>query len=71
MIELSEIDKELAFKIKTQIALAWNAERVMDLYPEKKMKFLEYIEERKIFIRKILGVEHEEILENGKKIFEI
>ena len=71
MIELSKIDRELAFKIKTQISLIWNAERVMNLYLEKKEKFLEYIEERKMVIREILHMDHGEIFENGKKIFEI
>ncbi len=71
MKDLSKLDSETAFKVKIQIALAWNAQRVMDIYPEKKGRFIEYIEERKNAIREILHIEHDEILENGKKIFEV
>ncbi|MGC8693946.1 MAG: hypothetical protein ACP5RY_06855 [Thermoplasmata archaeon] len=50
-IHLETLDRELAFNVKIQISLIKNAERVMNLYPEKKGQFLEYIEERKNKIR--------------------
>lgn len=70
MQDLSKMDRDLAFRVKVQIALAWNAQRMIDLYPNKREKFQEYIEERKKSIREMLNVEHDEIWENGKKIFD-
>ncbi|MCI4434253.1 MAG: hypothetical protein JHC29_02125 [Thermoplasmata archaeon] len=71
MQDLSKMDKEIAFKIKLQIALIWNAQRLIDVYPEKKSKFNEYIEERKNIIRDILKINHDEIWEDGKKLFDL
>lgn len=70
MQDLSKMDRDLAFRVKVQIALVLNAQRMIDLYPNKREKFQEYIEERKKSIREMLNVEHDEIWENGKKIFD-
>jgi len=70
-INLEKLDKDVAFNIKIQISLIINAERIMDIYPEKKMKFLEYIEERKEKIREALNVKNATIIENGKILMEI
>jgi len=68
---LETLDRELAFNVKIQISLIKNAERVMNLYPEKKGQFLEYIEERKNKIRAMLDVKKAKILENNVVITEI
>ncbi|MGC8663876.1 MAG: hypothetical protein ACP5TX_05690 [Thermoplasmata archaeon] len=70
-IHLETLDRELAFNVKIQISLIKNAERVMNLYPEKKGQFLEYIEERKNKIRAMLDVKKAKILENNVVITEI
>ncbi|MGC8565844.1 MAG: hypothetical protein ACP5R0_05180 [Thermoplasmata archaeon] len=70
-INLEKLDKDVAFNIKIQISLIINAQRIMDIYPEKKMKFLEYIEERKEKIREALNVKNATIIENGKILMEI
>mgnify|MGYP001626147728 CR=1 FL=1 len=70
-INLEKLDKDVAFNIKIQISLITNAQRIMDIYPEKKVKFLEYIEERKEKIRETLNVKNATIIENGKILIEI
>ncbi len=70
-LHLEGIDKDLAFNVKIQISLIKNAERIMDLYPEKKSKFVEYIEERKEKIREMLNIKKARIMEYDKFLLEI
>ncbi|MDP8011612.1 MAG: hypothetical protein ACP5F1_01655 [Thermoplasmata archaeon] len=70
-LHLESIDKDLAFNVKIQISLIKNAERIMDLYPEKKSKFVEYIEERKEKIREMLNIKKARIMEYDKFLLEI
>ncbi len=66
MVDLEKIDQKVSFDVKVQISLILNAERIKDLYPDKKKDFEAYIEERKEKIRKMLGIVHDDIFENGK-----
>lgn len=70
-VHLEKLDKDMAFNVKIQISLILNAQRIMDIYPEKKIKFLEYIEERKDKIREMLNVKNAKIFENSKILMEI
>jgi len=70
-VHLEKLDKDMAFNIKIQISLILNAQRIIDIYPEKKIKFLEYIEERRDKIREMLNVKNAKIFENGKMLMEI
>lgn len=70
-INLENLEKNVAFDVKVQISLIFNAQRVMDLYPDKKDKFQEYINERKEKIRKMLNIQNGKIFENGKLLIEI
>lgn len=70
-VHLEKLDKDLAFNVKIQISLILNAQRIIDIYPEKKIKFLEYIEERKDKIREILNLKNAKIFEKGKMLMEI
>ncbi len=71
MVDLEKIDQKISFDVKVQISLIKNAERVMDLYPNKKKEFEAYIEERKEKIRKMLGIVHDDIFENGKLLISL
>ncbi len=71
MVDLEKVDQKISFDVKVQISLIKNAERVMDLYPNKKKEFEAYIEERKEKIRKMLGIVHDDIFENGKLLISL
>jgi len=71
MVDLEKIDQKISFDVKVQISLIKNAERIMDLYPNKKKEFEAYIEERKEKIRKMLGIVHDDIFENGKLLISL
>ena len=68
-IHLENFSKDTIFEVKLQIELYKLAEKVMK--EDRKEDFLAYMEGRKEKIRKILGVEHGKIYENGEVIFEI
>ncbi len=71
MVDLEKVDQKISFDVKVQISLIKNAERIMDLYPNKKKEFEAYIEERKEKIRKMLGIVHDDIFENGKLLISL
>ncbi len=71
MIDLEKVDQKISFDVKVQISLIMNAERIKDLYPNKKKEFEAYIEERREKIRKMLGIVHDDIFENGKLLISL
>ena len=66
-IRLEDLDKETRFNLKLQIELYNLAKKVMK--EERKDEFIEYMEERREKIRKILKKDHGKIYENGGVIF--
>lgn len=70
-IHLEDLDRELAFNVKLQISLILNAQRIMNVYPEKRERFIEYINERKEKIRELLNTKNAKIYEKGIVLVEI
>ncbi len=66
-VKLEDLDKETRFNLKLQIELYNLADKVMK--DERKNEFMEYMEERKEKIRKILKKEHGKIYEKGEVVF--
>lgn len=68
-IALENLDRDLVFKIKLQVALRKNALKIRDLSGDP-VRFDRYINERESKIKGLLGTETIGIiLEDGKQIF--
>ena len=70
IIEIDGMDSRLQFDVRLQIALRRNAMGIMAHSPDPA-RFMEYIKERDLRIRKLLNAEDEDIriVYSGKEIY--
>ena len=66
-ISLESLDNDAAFKLRLEIALRYQAIKIMQV-SEDKEKFKTYIKERENIIHKLVG-EDSEVREKGKVIY--
>ena len=66
-ISLESLDNDVAFKLRLEIALRYQAIKIMQV-SEDKEKFKTYIKERENIIRKLVG-EDIEVSEKGRVIY--
>ena len=66
-ISLESLDNDAAFKLRLEIALRYQAIKIMQVSKDKE-KFKTYIKERENIIQKLVG-EDSEVREKGKVIY--
>ncbi|MCL5804512.1 MAG: hypothetical protein M1306_04315 [Candidatus Thermoplasmatota archaeon] len=66
-ISLESLDNDTAFKLRLEIALRYQAIKIMQVSKDKE-KFKTYIKERENIIQKLVG-EDSEVREKGKVIY--
>ena len=66
-ISLESLDNDTAFKLRLEIALRYQAIKIMQVSKDKE-KFKTYIKERENIIQKLVG-EDSEVMEKGKVIY--
>ena len=66
-ISLESLDNDTAFKLRLEIALRYQAIKIMQVSKDKE-KFKTYIKERENIIQKLVG-EDSEVMEKGRVIY--
>ena len=66
-ISLESLDNDTAFKLRLEIALRYQAIKIMQVSKDKE-KFKTYIKERENIIHNLVG-ENSEVMEKGRVIY--